>query len=148
VLPEPSRLRRHADFSVAVRRGRRMGRRDLVVHAFDREQVEALVVTNHGPRFGLIVSKAVGPAVIRHRVARRLRHICAGLVERVPENTDLVLRALPGSATADSRELDKQVRSGLARLGLLLDASPTGEEPSSSVPAESAGVHADAGKPA
>jgi hypothetical protein len=38
VLPEPSRLRRHADFSVAVRRGRRMGRRDLVLHAFDREQ--------------------------------------------------------------------------------------------------------------
>ncbi|MFD3809596.1 ribonuclease P protein component [Rhodococcus sp. NPDC058639] len=147
MLPEPYRLRRRTDFSDTVRRGRRQGRRDLVIHALERDRSEFLVSVD-GPRFGLVVNKAVGPAVIRHRVARRLRHICAGLVERVPENTDLVLRALPGSATADSRELDKQVRSGLARLGLLLDASPTGEEPSSSVPAESAGVHADAGKPA
>ncbi|MBF0663413.1 MULTISPECIES: ribonuclease P protein component [unclassified Rhodococcus (in: high G+C Gram-positive bacteria)] len=147
MLPEPYRLRRRTDFSDTVRRGRRQGRRDLVIHALERDRSEFLVSVD-GPRFGLVVNKAVGPAVIRHRVARRLRHICAGLVERVPENTDLVLRALPGSATADSRELDKQLRSGLTRLGLLLDASPTGEEPSSSVPAESAGVHADAGKPA
>ena len=42
MLPEPYRLRRHSDFSVAVRRGRRMGRRDLVVHAFDREQVRGV----------------------------------------------------------------------------------------------------------
>lgn len=147
MLPEPYRLRRRTDFSDTVRRGRRQGRRDLVIHALERDRSEFLVSVD-GPRFGLVVNKAVGPAVIRHRVARRLRHICAGLVERVPENTDLVLRALPGSATADSRELDKQLRSGLTRLGLLLDASPTGEEPSCSVPAESAGVHADAGKPA
>ncbi|MGC5163374.1 ribonuclease P protein component [Rhodococcus sp. DT1] len=147
MLPEPYRLRRRTDFSDTVRRGRRQGRRDLVIHALERDRSEFLVSVD-GPRFGLVVNKAVGPAVIRHRVARRLRHICAGLVERVPENTDLVLRALPGSATADSRELDKQLRSGLTRLGLLLDASPTGEEQSCSVPAESAGVHADAGKPA
>ncbi|MEE2031744.1 ribonuclease P protein component [Rhodococcus chondri] len=118
MLPEPYRLRRRTDFSDTVRRGRRQGRRDLVVHALERDQSE-LVVSYGGPRFGLVVSKAVGPAVIRHRVARRLRHICAGLVEAIPPNTDVVLRALPGAATADSRELGKQVRSGLERLGLL-----------------------------
>lgn len=72
-----------------------------------------------GPRFGLVVSKAVGPAVIRHRVARRLRHICAGLVHDLPAHTDVVLRALPGAAAADSHDLERQVRSGLDRLGLL-----------------------------
>ncbi|MDI9918888.1 ribonuclease P protein component [Rhodococcus sp. SRB_17] len=126
MLPEPYRLRRHSDFSVAVRRGRRMGRRDLVVHAFDREQVEALVVTNHGPRFGLIVSKAVGPAVIRHRVARRLRHICADLAQQVSPATDVVIRALPGSATASSAELATQLRAGLKKMNLLVSVS---EEP-------------------
>jgi ribonuclease P protein component len=30
-----------------------------------------------GPRVGLIVNKAVGSAVVRHRVSRRLRHVCA-----------------------------------------------------------------------
>ena len=119
MLPEPYRLRRRSDFSDAVRRGRRQGRRDLVVHALQREQPDFVVNGVDGPRFGLVVSKAVGPAVIRHRVARRLRHICAGLVERVPENTDLVLRALPGSASAESRDLERQVRSGLMRLGVL-----------------------------
>ena len=115
MLPEPFRLRPPRGF---LRGGcdvdGRMGRRDLVVHAFDREQVEALVVTNHGPRFGLIVSKAVG-AVIRHRVARRLRHICADFVGQVSPETDVVIRALPGAATASSAELAKQLRGGLPK---------------------------------
>ncbi len=76
------------------------------------------MVNNDGPRFGLVVSKAVGPAVIRHRVARRLRHICAGIVNDLPSDADIVLRALPGAATATSRDLDRQVRSGLTKLGL------------------------------
>ena len=118
MLPEPYRLRRRADFSVTVRRGRRIGGRDVVVHALEREQTDSLVRVG-GPRFGLVVSKAVGPAVTRHRVARRLRHVCAGLVDCVSADTDVVIRALPGTATATSRELDKQLRSGLTRLRLL-----------------------------
>lgn len=118
MLPEPYRLRRRADFSVTIRRGRRMGGRDVVVHALERGQTDSLVRVG-GPRFGLVVSKAVGPAVIRHRVARRLRHVCAGLVDCVPADTDVVIRALPGSAAATSRELDRQLRSGLTRLRLL-----------------------------
>jgi ribonuclease P protein component len=125
VLPEPYRLRRRADFSETVRRGRRQGRRDLVVHAIEREQAE-LVVSFGGPRFGFVVSKAVGPAVIRHRVARRLRHICATLVDEVPAGADVVVRALPGAASASSQELDRQVRSGLARLGLVATARRPG----------------------
>ncbi|ABG95467.1 MULTISPECIES: ribonuclease P protein component [Rhodococcus] len=122
MLPEPHRLRRHSDFSMTVRRGRRMGRRDLVVHAFDRAQADELV-SSGGPRFGLVVSKAVGPAVIRHRVARRLRHICIDLVDVVPRGTDVVIRALPGAATASSRDLEKQLRAGLLRLDLLAPVS-------------------------
>ncbi len=71
-----------------------------------------------GPRFGLIVSKAVGSAVVRHRVARRLRHMCATIVDELPADTDVVIRALPGAATADQAELARQVRSGLRKLGL------------------------------
>ena len=125
MLPEPHRLRRHSDFSLTVRRGRRMGRRDLVVHAFDRAQADELV-SSGGPRFGLVVSKAVGPAVIRHRVARRLRHICADFVGQVSPETDVVIRALPGAATASSAELAKQLRGGLTKMNLLVSVS---EEP-------------------
>lgn len=72
-----------------------------------------------GPRFGLIVSKAVGNAVVRHRVARRLRHICASLAAELPDGADVVLRALPGAADASSDELRRQLHAGLRKLGVL-----------------------------
>lgn len=68
-----------------------------------------------GPRFGLIVSKAVGTAVVRHRVARRLRHICAPLTAVLPADADIVIRALPGAAAASSAELDRQLRAALRK---------------------------------
>ncbi|WP_280468672.1 ribonuclease P protein component [Nocardia cyriacigeorgica] len=124
MLPESYRLHRRADFSRTVRRGQRTGRRDLVVHAFVHtvdpavEPTEDVLVRVGGPRFGLIVSKAVGNAVIRHRVARRLRHICAELSAEIPVEADIVIRALPGAATADPVELLRQLRSAARKLGL------------------------------
>ncbi|MEV0850995.1 ribonuclease P protein component [Nocardia fluminea] len=122
MLPEPYRLHHRAEFSRTVRRGQRIGRQDLVVHALthtydDVADGDSLVRVG-GPRFGLIVSKAVGNAVVRHRVARRLRHMCAQVVDELPVGTDVVIRALPGAATADSVELLRQLRTGLRKLGL------------------------------
>lgn len=129
MLPEPHRLHDRADFSRTVRRGRRAGKGDLVVHAL-ADQVDPAVhdapVRFGGPRFGLIVSKAVGNAVVRHRVARRLRHICAELNADIPAEVDIVIRALPGAATADSGELRRQLMSGLRKLGVLSAVTVTG----------------------
>ncbi|APE37878.1 ribonuclease P protein component [Nocardia mangyaensis] len=122
MLPEPYRLHHRAEFSRTVRRGQRIGRRDLVVHAFTHRYDEIAdgdsLVRVGGPRFGLIVSKAVGNAVVRHYVARRLRHMCAQVVDELPVGTDVVIRALPGAASADSAELLRQLRTGLRKLGL------------------------------
>ncbi|WP_410871570.1 ribonuclease P protein component [Nocardia sp. A7] len=128
MLPEPYRLHHRAEFSRTVRRGQRIGRRDLVVHALthgydDLADGDSLVRVG-GPRFGLIVSKAVGNAVVRHRVARRLRHMCAQVVDELPVGTDVVIRALPGAATADSAELLRQLRAGLRKLGLRGEPEP------------------------
>ncbi|MGA6203593.1 ribonuclease P protein component [Nocardia testacea] len=124
MLPEPHRLHNRADFSRTVRRGRRTGNRDLVVHVLtDPAESDSALrdapVRFGGPRFGLIVSKAVGNAVVRHRTARRLRHICAELTADIPAEVDIVIRALPGAATAGSGELSRQLRSGLRKLGVL-----------------------------
>ncbi|WP_253788407.1 ribonuclease P protein component [Nocardia amikacinitolerans] len=140
MLPEPYRLHHRADFSRTVRRGQRIGRRDLVVHALVHgydgvvgtdERHGAPVATGAlvrvgGPRFGLIVSKAVGSAVVRHRVARRLRHMCAKVVGELPAEADIVIRALPGAATAESDELLRQLRSGLRKLGVAQPPARTG----------------------
>jgi len=98
-----------------------MGRHDLVVHAYMRDDASAVFSVGE-PRFGLIVSKAVGPAVTRHRVARRLRHICAEILPDVASTADVVIRALPGAADLSSRDLHRQVRSGLRKLDCLQPA--------------------------
>jgi ribonuclease P protein component len=52
-------------------------------------------------RAGFIVSKAVGNAVNRNRVKRRLRHLAAAALPSAPFSVDVVVRALPPAPTAD-----------------------------------------------
>ena len=56
-------------------------------------------------RAGFVVSRAVGNAVVRNRVKRRLRHLAADQVDRLPASSALVVRALPAAATASYAEL-------------------------------------------
>lgn len=67
-------------------------------------------------RFGFIISKQVGTAVVRNSVRRRLKAVCAEAITRVPEGTDVVIRALPASATASYAELSADVNRCLGRL--------------------------------
>lgn len=67
-----------------------------------------------GPRFGLIVSKAVGDSVTRHRVSRRLRHIAAEVVETLESDLMVVIRANPASASASHQDLVRDFRKALA----------------------------------
>lgn len=90
-----------------MRSGTKKGRRTLVVHA----RVDTAEVRTGGPRLGLIVSKAVGDAVTRHRVSRRLRHVSGPVLDTLPDDVRLVVRALPAAAAAGSDELDRDLRS-------------------------------------
>jgi ribonuclease P protein component len=73
------------------------------------------------PKIGFTVSRAVGPAVVRNRVKRRLRHLAAGYLQSLPAGSLLVLRANPPAATASqvdlAAELGLVVRSLLRRQG-------------------------------
>jgi len=73
------------------------------------------------PRIGFIVSRAVGPAVVRNSVRRRLRHLAVGYLQALPRGSLLVLRANPSAATASyadlSAELGTVVRALLRRQG-------------------------------
>jgi ribonuclease P protein component len=109
VLPAAHRLTDPAAFSTTVRSGLRAGSRTLVVH------LHTDGMGSPGPRVGLVVSKAVGNAVVRNRVKRRLRHQMAPFLDRLPAGTSVVLRALPPAATASSAELAEELASSLAR---------------------------------
>jgi ribonuclease P protein component len=127
VLPAPSRLRRRPDFAAAVRHGRRVGRARLVVHldvtALDATplasaQAAAATVSDDAgspPRVGFVVGRAVGDAVTRNRVKRRLRHVVRDRLSELPSGARVVVRALPPAAEASSAELARDLESALAR---------------------------------
>ncbi|AGF73808.1 ribonuclease P protein component [Corynebacterium halotolerans] len=120
MLPKSHKFTSPSEFTRTIKRGRRAGSRTVVVHLWDHatEADNEDPATCGGPRFGLIVSKAVGNAVIRHRASRRLRHVCAGLVDELPATMNVVIRALPRAGDATSEQLGHDIRRALAKLGV------------------------------
>lgn len=104
-------MRRSKDFRRTVRHGVRAGRRTVVVHAATSSPT--------GPLVGFVVSKAIGSAVRRNRVRRRLRHLAASRLSNLSAETMVVVRALPPAATAGvelNTDLDAAWSSALAKL--------------------------------
>ena len=111
MLNRAHRLTSSRMFGPAIRRGRRAGSRTLVVHLDlppDRTQAEE-------PKVGFVVSKAVGPAVTRNTVKRRLRHLARERLTSLPGSAVLVVRALPAAATASYAELASDFDRALGR---------------------------------
>jgi ribonuclease P protein component len=122
VLPAQARLRRRPEFTAVVRSGRRVGRSTMVLHYLpDRATVARRSAASRepvasGPRAGFVVGRTVGNSVVRHRVTRRLRAVVRDELHRLPPSADLVVRARPEAATADSDRLRRDLASGLDRV--------------------------------
>jgi len=104
-------VRRGEDFREAVRSGRRCGGRLIVTHL-------ATAATAPPAKVGFVVSRAVGNAVTRNLVKRRLRHLAHDRLARLPEGAVLVVRALPPAAEASYDDLGAALDQALVRLGL------------------------------
>ncbi|WJY93508.1 ribonuclease P [Corynebacterium faecale] len=127
MLPAQNKLNSSVQFRTTMRKGRRSGSKTVVVHLWDSaESLDGTessgdVASFGGPRFGLIVSKAVGNAVVRHRTSRRLRHVCATVAADSPEllspTHHVVIRALAGAGEATSADLERDIRHGLTKAG-------------------------------
>jgi ribonuclease P protein component len=108
VLARPNRLTRGAEYKAVVRRGRRCAGAHTVTY------VKPAVA--EGPaRFGFIVSRQVGGAVVRNTVRRRLKALCAEALPAVAGSNDIVIRALPSAASVPFAELRDEVVQCLAR---------------------------------
>lgn len=109
MLPAANRLRDGDTFRAAVRGGAKAGARTVVVHLWAQDRPAPT-------RVGLVVSRAVGPAVTRNLVKRRLRHLLRSRLHRLPEGSVLVVRALPAAARAPFSTLDEELTACLDRL--------------------------------
>ncbi|QCX29001.1 ribonuclease P protein component [Nocardioides jishulii] len=109
MLPRHHRLTESSRFRQAVRRGQRTGTRTLVLHWLADDGIDPSQV-------GFVVSKAVGNAVARNRVQRRLRHLTREHLQELPGRGVLVVRANPSAAEASYQSLQGDLRKGLHRL--------------------------------
>ena len=101
------RLRRRKDFAAAYRRGRVYGNQLLVLR----------VVPHNGEvaRFGFVTGKAVGGAVVRNKVKRRLR-AAARSIDATP-GVDIVIGARKSTATATYYALHTALLTLMDRAG-------------------------------
>jgi ribonuclease P protein component len=111
LLARANRVTRAADFRAAVRRGRRVGTTGAVLHILDRR------AASEPARFGFVVGRSVGGAVVRNRIKRRLRAVCFELLPGMRDGRDIVIRALPGSDHVAWATLQSEIADGLARGG-------------------------------
>ena len=112
MLAAAQRMRRSADFAATIRGGRRAGRGTVVVHLLLEEPARASTA-----RAGFVVSKAVGNAVIRNRVKRRLRALTRERLAILPAGTTLVVRALPAAALRSYPQLGVDLDAAIAAAG-------------------------------
>lgn len=106
MLARANRLVSAADYRSVVRRGKKCGGALTVVYssADDEHTVS---------RFGFIVSKAVGNAVVRNTVRRRLKAVCFDALPVIDSRRRIVVRALPAAASASFDELRREVNRAL-----------------------------------
>jgi ribonuclease P protein component len=111
-------MRSPEEFKRTLRAGRRAGSSAVAAHLLlpVGPRQNDLVQNDAAPKVGLIVSRAVGSAVVRNRVKRRLRELMRRRAASLPGGCLLVLRAHPAAAGARQADLAADLDLVLGRL--------------------------------
>ncbi|MFM6971054.1 MAG: ribonuclease P protein component [Rhodoluna sp.] len=104
MLARENRLIKADDFRSTMKQGRKVGSDHLVIY-LKRDEAQPHT------RFGFVVAKAVGGAVKRNLVKRRMREIIRELLPELGSGFDGVVRALPGAAEIDWNKLREELRT-------------------------------------
>jgi ribonuclease P protein component len=138
VLPAAARLTSGESFRRCIRTGHRAGSRTLVLHlAAGGDPTPGLVSGATSPQVGFVVSRAVGNAVVRNRVRRRLRHLVRDRLPGLsvlPEGAVIVVRALPAAAGASYDELRRDLARCLERVQSRVQTQPAAHDGGAMVP--------------
>jgi len=107
VLAKANRIVRGADYRAVVRRGVRVGSANTLSYVAANP--------SGAVRFGFIVGRTVGGAVVRNTVRRRLKAAAYQLLPEAPRGRDVVVRALPASAQASWSTLLEELTHAIHR---------------------------------
>ncbi len=89
MLPKNARLTESADFARATKSGTRVTSENFVGYLYISP-----VTNQKAVKCGLIINKSVGGSVVRHTLARKLRHAIVPHITKLPAGSLLVIRAL------------------------------------------------------
>ena len=104
LLPNNARIKSSSDFARVTKLGRRVTTDSLIGYLYQSNSTEQ-------PKLGLIVGKSVGNSVVRHRVARQIRHSSKSKLSNLPNGSLFVVRAMkqPNNAFNETTELMEKV---------------------------------------
>jgi ribonuclease P protein component len=116
-FPRSMRLLRHADFERVYKQGKRHFSASLTAFYLSRREGKAAeAVTGNakiaprGLRVGFTVSRALGGAVVRNRMKRRLREAVRLASPPVEVNADVVINPKKSLLAADFEDVLNEVR--------------------------------------
>ena len=101
MLPKKNRLTSTKDFQNVTKTGVRVYSDIAVIYAL------ANPTSQKNSEIGLIVSKVVGNSVVRHKVSRQIRNVVKEMLETIPGNIQIVIRALPAITDKDFSDINK-----------------------------------------
>lgn len=111
MLPNSARIKSSSDFARVTKSGRRTTTDSLIAYLLLNQSNSGSSPSSNSksnsnskkddnPKLGLIISKSVGNSVVRHRIARQIRHASFNYLSLLPTGSLLVIRAMKRSNDA------------------------------------------------
>lgn len=111
MLPNSARIKSSSDFARVTKSGRRTTTDSLIAYLLLNQSSSGSSSSSNSkpnsnskiddnPKLGLIISKSVGNSVVRHRIARQIRHASFNYLSLLPAGSLLVIRAMKRSNDA------------------------------------------------
>jgi ribonuclease P protein component len=114
-FPKSARLLKHADFERVYRTGQRHFSSNMSVFFLRRVESQELK-PNAGPRIGLTVGRALGGAVMRNRIRRRMRAAVRKQLAALRQPVDVVFNPRKSAAEVDFALLTNEIGQAFAAI--------------------------------
>jgi ribonuclease P protein component len=105
------RLRKHADYQRVYKAGRKQFGRQMAYFFALRDAEASARSETTGPRVGLTVPKALGKAVTRNRIKRRLREAVRAALPLLGAPVDVVLHPRRSVLEAEFALIEREVQT-------------------------------------
>lgn len=105
------RLRKHADYQRVYKAGRKQFGKQMAYFFALRDAVATERSETAGPRIGLTVPKALGKAVTRNRIKRRLRQAVRAALPLLSAPVDVVLHPKRSVLEAEFALIEHEVQT-------------------------------------